>query len=89
MDSLLNPLHPETAARIKLSSWLRSFSMKSLLEGHLQEEEKGSEDMTLTIGVQYLNRCSAFKIQKLEKNLKHYKYIHAFYKDGKVSLAEL
>lgn len=32
-----------------------------------------------------LKQCPAFKVQKLEKNLKHYKYIHAFYKDIKRS----
>lgn len=43
--------------------------MKSLLEGHLQGEEKEKEDTNLFLTiVQCLNRCSALKIQKLEKS---------------------
>lgn len=59
---------PCTAAGMSLSSWHRSFSMKSLLDGYLQGEEKEKGHKSFLTIVQCLNRCSALKIQKLEKS---------------------
>lgn len=47
-----------------------------------EEEDRGDKSLTI---VQCLTRCSALTIQKLEKKLKHYKYVHAFYKGIKRS----
>lgn len=42
--------------------------MKSLLDGYLQGEEKEKGHKSFLTIVQCLNRCSALKIQKLEKS---------------------